>query len=770
MPGRLLFLLIAILGVVYVRYSWIRIENEQFENSLQISRSIAATLPKEELRALEAKPDDIYKPEYQVIKNTLKAIIHANIKAKFAYLYVERNGGIYFIADSETEDSKDYSPPGQLYSEAKVQDKQPFIDGKELVTNPLTDRWGTWVSVLIPIKDEASGKIVAVFGMDFNAKLWANSLFFEIFQSTILIILLLTVLFISARIRAKNKSLKTEIAYRLQADEVLFQSRERARFQRNAIARIAVDETISYGDLVPSFHRLTEEVTEAMQVERASIWLFSEDRTVLRCLSLHEKTLKKHSSGAILNYSDYPQYFEAINHESRISASDARKDPRTSEFAGHYLVPLGITSMLDAAIQSGGELKGVVCFEHTGEIRTWYSDEESFASTAASIVAQTLANRQRKLAEDALRIKDWAIESAISAIAISDLKGNLKYVNPAFLKLWGYSSVKEVLEKSPTSFWQMDEKTNEILKYLLTRHSLSTDLVAKNKDGYLFDVHLEASVVLDAEGLPHSLLASFEDITERKKMIASLEEALVKAESGNRLKTAFINNISHEIRTPLNGIIGFSNLLVNPNISNEDKALFYSSLESSSNRLMSTIDSYMDISLIASGNMELKPEITDLDSILFELKDQYLPMCKTKDLDLQLEISENPEEVSLRTDPMLFRKVMTHLLDNAIKFTQKGKITFGYTTRNESVEFFVKDTGIGISQESHTLIFESFIQEELSRNRAHEGSGLGLSIAQGIIQLLGGEIRAESKKDVGSIFIFTLPYPGFIATTPISAP
>ena len=186
----IMLLVILILGGIFVRFTWIRIQNEQIENVMLIARSIESTLPKEALGALEAKPDDIDKPQYQVIKNTLKAIIRVNPKARFAYIHTQRNNRIFFFADSEPVGSKDYSPPGQEYTEADSAYYQPFKDGKELITPPVTDRWGTWRSVFIPIKDSVTGKTIAVFGMDFNARLWDNFLLIELTESSVLIVIL----------------------------------------------------------------------------------------------------------------------------------------------------------------------------------------------------------------------------------------------------------------------------------------------------------------------------------------------------------------------------------------------------------------------------------------------------------------------------------------------------------------------------------------------------------------------------------------------------
>jgi PAS domain S-box-containing protein len=228
-PKTMLFLVIMVLGVLYFRYTWIRIENEQFNNAMQIARSIEAAMPGEDLNVLEAKPDDINKPQYQVVKNMLKAFVNINPRASFAYIYVEKNGKIYFIADSEPADSKDYSPPGQEYAEAKSEYKQPFRDGKALITIPLSDRWGTWRSALVPIKDKVTGKTIAVFAMDFNAQSWNKYLIIEVFKSGVIIVLLLLAFYLLIKIIAKNKLLKYDISERRLVEEALQLSEEKFR-------------------------------------------------------------------------------------------------------------------------------------------------------------------------------------------------------------------------------------------------------------------------------------------------------------------------------------------------------------------------------------------------------------------------------------------------------------------------------------------------------------------------------------------------------------
>lgn len=241
---------------------------------------------------------------------------------------------------------------------------------------------------------------------------------------------------------------------------------------------------------------------------------------------------------------------------------------------------------------------------------------------------------------------------------------------------------------------------------------------------------------------------------ELEHTIAALKIEKEKAEKSDRLKTAFMNNISHEVRTPLNGILGFGDFMMDPNLSQSEKQEYWEILNRSSTRLMNTITSYMDISLIVSGNLEISKKPVDIPLVFQAIQADFHKACLDKSLEFNIKIPENPEQIALISDAELMVKALSYLVDNAIKFTEKGVIQVGLETINDTIGFYVKDTGKGIAEESKEIVFKQFMQEDISNTRAHEGSGLGLSIAKGIIQLLGGTIRLESKKGEGtSVFI-----------------
>ena len=243
-----------------------------------------------------------------------------------------------------------------------------------------------------------------------------------------------------------------------------------------------------------------------------------------------------------------------------------------------------------------------------------------------------------------------------------------------------------------------------------------------------------------------------------------------KAEASNRLKTAFMNNISHEIRTPLNGILGFAPMTIDPNFSDTEKNEFLEILNLSSKRLMQTISDYMDISLITSDNMEVTMAEFVPGQLLEEIQKQFQAPCDKKGIALKIQKQESFNTVAIHSDRGFLKKILTHLVDNALKFTEEGEITIGVSVKINLIEFYVKDSGIGISKEALSLVFDHFSQEDFSSTRKHEGSGLGLAIVQGMILLLGGTIKAESVKDIGSTFTFTIPWEVDSSATTTSEP
>ncbi|MCX6278286.1 MAG: ATP-binding protein [Bacteroidetes bacterium] len=238
---------------------------------------------------------------------------------------------------------------------------------------------------------------------------------------------------------------------------------------------------------------------------------------------------------------------------------------------------------------------------------------------------------------------------------------------------------------------------------------------------------------------------------------AELLIAKEQAESGDRLKTSFMNNISHEIRTPLNGIIGFNQLLSDPELTPSQREHYLSIVKSNSARLINTVTDYMDISLLVSRNQKMLKKLFAPGDLLEEIYYKFLKQCQSKNLTLTIITAPLTNKLQINSDPELLTKVLRHLVDNAIKFTNQGSISFGFEEKDSDLKFFVKDTGVGFKKESQANIFDSFMQGNPSDTRGYEGSGLGLSIVKGIVELLGGCVWLETEIDKGSSIFFTIP-------------
>lgn len=230
-----------------------------------------------------------------------------------------------------------------------------------------------------------------------------------------------------------------------------------------------------------------------------------------------------------------------------------------------------------------------------------------------------------------------------------------------------------------------------------------------------------------------------------------------KAQASDKLKTAFIRNISHEIKTPLNGILGIAQILTEIDIPMEERAELFKALSDSSERLMNTISDYMDMSMIFSETVTVHKKEFLLKPLFEEITEKAKELLSGKNIEFEAIIPSEYEELKVTTDPELLKKILYKLVDNAIKFTNEGSVTFTYDVKAQNLAFFVQDTGKGIAGNKLKLIFEMFSQEDTSMTRRHEGSGLGLKIAKELVALLGGEINVVSEIGKGSIFTIAIP-------------
>jgi signal transduction histidine kinase len=235
-----------------------------------------------------------------------------------------------------------------------------------------------------------------------------------------------------------------------------------------------------------------------------------------------------------------------------------------------------------------------------------------------------------------------------------------------------------------------------------------------------------------------------------------------KAMLADKLKSAFLANMSHEIRTPMNGILGFAQLLREPNLSGTEQQEYLNIIEKSGDRMLNVINDIIDISKIESGLIRVDIRETDINEQCEYIYTFFRNEIEAKGLQFSRETSLPDHQAVIKTDPEKLYAVLINLVKNALKFTHRGAITFGYNRINiqgrDMLEFFVADTGIGIPAERQDAIFERFIQADIIDKHAYQGAGLGLAISKAFIEMLSGRIRVKSDPGKGSTFYFTLPY------------
>ena len=330
-------------------------------------------------------------------------------------------------------------------------------------------------------------------------------------------------------------------------------------------------------------------------------------------------------------------------------------------------------------------------------------------------------------------------------------------VNDATVHFYGYS--REEFASMTLMDLRCEEDIPELLRLigeLDDRVFHSASMRHRKKNGQIIQVEITSHSLREKNG-HRTRLVMANDITEQVRAAEQMKLAKEKAEAGDKLKTTFLNNISHEVRTPLNGILGFAELVNQPGLSDEDRSESVLLLRESSNRLLATITNYMDISLITSGNLTLSIRDFSADEMLRNLYKEFQVLLSDRKLDFFLDIPDKEDEVIIGTDEEILRKIIAHLLNNSIKFTEQGYVRCGYEIESGTIEFFVKDSGPGIEKKSQEIIFERFVKADTPADRISEGSGLGLAIVKGMADALGGAVRVESEPGKGSAFYFSVP-------------
>ncbi len=425
---------------------------------------------------------------------------------------------------------------------------------------------------------------------------------------------------------------------------------------------------------------------------------------------------------------------------------------------------LGILSALNFPLAADGVNYGYICFHSYQTLREWDNNEIKLLGGLSQILANAVRRHQ---AETSIRQSQQTLRTVMDNINSNVFVMDFDSHHILFANRKAKDELGDDIENKVC--WETLRTGKESpcencpRPHLLDAQNNSTGVYNwvfwNSLTGKWYESYDVAVEWIDGRTVH---LQHTQDITHRKTAEQELRLAKEKAEEADRLKSAFLANISHEIRTPLNGINGFLQFLTSGDISPELRQEYIRVVNTCSRQLIQLIEDVIDIAKVEANQLDVSPEVTDINRIMQDLLvlfEAELSIQNKTMVALILDDAGFIRPALTYVDPIRLRQTLSHLINNAIKFTQKGYIRFGYRLHPTGMlEFEVEDTGIGISEDMYEIIFERFRQIEQGNNRIYGGTGIGLTISQGLVQLMGGHMRLQSVVGEGSTFSFTIPY------------
>jgi signal transduction histidine kinase/CheY-like chemotaxis protein len=331
-------------------------------------------------------------------------------------------------------------------------------------------------------------------------------------------------------------------------------------------------------------------------------------------------------------------------------------------------------------------------------------------------------------------------------------------------KLWGSKGAQFILGKDKQELSTDDEKKLQIHEFLSRINNMNDSIInddnvyevkfqiCRTQDNTIIDVHS----IYQYDIFEKMIYGLIKDISQQTILEKELIKVKKELEGSENIKKSFFSNMSHEIRTPMNGIIGFSQLLLQPGLSSLTLKEYAEFISLSCNQLLNIINDIIDISRIETNQIKLQMNQINVFDFINEILATYRPVVSAKNLNLRLGVGISQQNGLVVSDKEKLKRIFSNLIDNAIQFTTNGYIEIGFSRKDRLMEFYVKDTGIGIASSNHEIIFEHFLKIE-KRSTNSGGTGLGLTISKSYVTMLGGSIWVDSKLGEGSTFYFSIP-------------
>ncbi|MGH7556129.1 MAG: GAF domain-containing protein, partial [Longimicrobiales bacterium] len=590
-----------------------------------------------------------------------------------------------------------------------------------------------------------------------------------------------------------------DVTARILAEDALRQRNRRLDIHNHVLLRLARRRIQHAADLDVALREITEAAAEMLATERVGVWMFDDSHSEIHMIDVYERSRRTHSAGMSLARCDFPSYFEAMEEERTIAATDARLDARTRQFNESYLVPNGITSMLDAPVRAGGQVMGVVCFEHVGPPRGWSAEDRSFAASVADLVSMSVEAAELQRSEAGLKTLSEASAILASSLDYVTTLTNVAHLAVPSLADWCIVTLIEDGQPHRVAVAHEQPEKEQLLRELEHRYPAATpsnpaarvmrsgepELVPVITEEILRsrtvdDVHrrlIVAAGVRSYMAIPivarDTVLGAItfvsasrsydsQDFTLAKDMASRASVAIDNARlhasvnAASKAKSNFLAVMSHELRTPLSAITGYADLLEQgiPDPLTPKQKEQVGRIKLRAYDLLRSIEEILTFSRMEADLERFRWESVDVAQMVRDVAESATPLVEEKGLRFRWAAPDRP--VQIRTDRAKARHILLDLLANAVKFTHSGEVRMEAEVRNGTAVFRISDTGIGIAPDYREKIFEPFFQIEESLTREKGGTGIGLSVAQRLAHHLGGEITVESTLGKGSTFTVTL--------------
>ncbi|MEW6120227.1 MAG: ATP-binding protein [Pseudomonadota bacterium] len=531
-----------------------------------------------------------------------------------------------------------------------------------------------------------------------------------------------------------------------------------------AIRDIAASADWQSGQLTRQMGRVVEVAARSIGVSRVGIWRLRAGGGTLDCICQYDSRHGLAGAGASLSAHQYPAYFAALADNRALAASDAVHDPRTAELSEAYLVPMRITSLLDAPIWLDGAVVGVVCHEHVGELRVWRDEDVAFAGSMGDFAAMAMSQARYQRVEAARERLERIIEATPDMVAIMAPDGHLIQMNPAGRRLLGLSAGADVSGYRSRDF--LGEYTTslldkEIRPALLDAGRWTGEALLREDTPQALPVSVVALAHRDGQGRLEYFSVVLRDLTSQKAIQREIEtlnnelEARVRQrtqelEAANHNLESFAYTVSHDLKAPLRGIEGYSRLLASeyrdalPGEAREYVDLIRVASERM-DRMIEGILAYSRVQL-----RQLKPAQTDVRELVRQLLAEFEPQLREG-----VTLTQDIEAGVLETDREGLMQILRNFLSNALKFSRGAGtpvVSIEGRRNGSGYRFAVRDNGAGFDMRYHDRIFEIF--HRLPGSDDNGGTGIGLAIAARAAERLRGHVWAESAPGRGATFYF----------------